>query len=404
MSPPNRLTSPAKVETRHGISVPMLLVLGGLSAVPPLSFDMYLPALPQVADSLRVPEAQIQLTLSACLLGLALGQLFGGPLSDSWGRRGPLLWGVGGYAVASLACAFAPTAPALIVLRFAQGLLGGVAVVIARAIVRDREEGAAAARVFSLLMLVSGIAPIAAPLFGGLLINVTSWRGIFVVLSLLGAAGLVAVVMIIPETLPVSLRHAGGVSETITIAKRVVRHRPLMGYALTAAFSSGALFFYISSSSFVFQDIYGLSSTQYSLIFATNAVGLMALGWLNATLVRRHDPAILLRWGVAQGVVGAVSLCVVLWLGLGLPAVLPALLVTVVSLPFIVPNATALALNPYSREAGSVSALLGVLQFAVGAIAAPLAGIGGGVTPFSMAFGMLAMTLTAAVVRRVLVP
>ena len=144
---------------------------------------------------------------------------------------------------------------------------------------------------FSLLMLVSGIAPIAAPLFGGLLINVTSWRGIFVVLSLLGAAGLVAVVMIIPETLPASLRHAGGVSETITIAKRVVRHRPLMGYALTAAFSSGALFFYISSSSFVFQDIYGLSSTQYSLIFAANAVGLMALGWLNATLVRRHDPA-----------------------------------------------------------------------------------------------------------------
>ena len=166
--------------------------------MPPLSFDMYLPALPQVADSLGVPEAQIQLTLSACLLGLAFGQLFGGPVSDSLGRRRPLLVGVGGYAVFSLACAFAPTAPALVVLRFAQGLLGGVAVVIARAIVRDREEGAAAARVFSLLMLVSGIAPIAAPLFGGLLDQRDVVARHLRVLSLLGAAGLLAVTVILP--------------------------------------------------------------------------------------------------------------------------------------------------------------------------------------------------------------
>ena len=163
-------------------------------------------------------------------------------------------------------------------------------------------------RVFSLLMLVSGIAPIAAPLFGGLLINVTSWRGIFVVLSLLGAVGLLAVTVILPETLASEHRHSGGISQTLAVTKRVVRHRPLMGYALTAAFSSGALFFYISSSSFVFQDIYGLTSTQYSLVFAVNAVGLMAVGWLNATLVRRHDPALLLRWGVAQGVAGSFAL------------------------------------------------------------------------------------------------
>ncbi|HTN81043.1 MAG TPA: multidrug effflux MFS transporter [Acidimicrobiales bacterium] len=387
-----------------GITVPMLLVLGALSAVPPLSFDMYLPALPQVADSLGVPEAQIQLTLSACLLGLAFGQLFGGPISDSLGRRRPLLVGVGGYAVASLACAFAPTASALVVLRFAQGLLGGVAVVIARAIVRDREEGAAAARVFSLLMLVSGIAPIAAPLFGGLLISITSWRGIFVTLSLIGAAGLLAVTVILPETLAPENRHAGGIGETLAVAKRVLRHRPLLGYAFTAAFSSGALFFYISCSSFVFQDIYGLTSAEYSLVFAVNAVALMGVGWLNANLVRRHEPAVLLRWGVWQALVGAAVLCAVLWLDLGLPAVLPALLLTVASLPFIVPNATALALAPYSREAGSVSALLGVLQFAVGAIASPLASVAGEVTAFSMAFGMLIMGMLALVTRRVLVP
>ena len=143
-------TVTTEARTHAGITVPMLLVLGGLSAVPPLSFDMYLPALPQVADSLGVPEAQIQLTLSACLLGLAFGQLFGGPVSDSLGRRRPLLVGIGGYAFFSLACAVrADRLPALVVLRFAQGLLGGVAVVIARAVVRDREEGAAAARVCS---------------------------------------------------------------------------------------------------------------------------------------------------------------------------------------------------------------------------------------------------------------
>ena len=397
-------TVTTEARTHAGITVPMLLVLGGLSVVPPLSFDMYLPALPQVADSLGVPEAQIQLTLSACLLGLAFGQLFGGPVSDSLGRRRPLLVGIGGYAFFSLACAFAPTAPALVVLRFAEGLLGGVAVVIARAVVRDREEGAAAARVFSLLMLVSGIAPIAAPLFGGLLINVTSWRGIFVVLSLLGAAGLLAVTVILPETLAPDDRHSGGISQTLAVTKRVVRHRPLMGYAPTAAFSSGALFFYISSSSFVFQDIYGLTSTQYSLVFAVNAVGLMAVGWLNATLVRRHDPALLLRWGVAQGVAGSFALCAVLWLDLGLSAVLPALMFTVLSLPFIVPNATALALNPYGREAGTVSALIGVLQFAVGAVASPLASVAGEVTAFSMAFGMAIMAVLALITREILVP
>src|SRR5262249_43178024 len=187
-----------------------------------------------------------QLTLSACLLGLAFGQLFGGPVSDSLGRRRPLLFGVVGYCVFSLACALAPTAPALVTTRFLQGLFGGVAVVIARAIVRDREQGAAAARVFSLLMLVSGIAPIAAPLFGGLLISVTSWRGIFVVLTLIGAVGIVAVTLILPETLAVEDRHTGGVGQTWTVTKRVSHDRALVGFALTAAFASGALFFYIS--------------------------------------------------------------------------------------------------------------------------------------------------------------
>ena len=399
--------SPPEVDqkrSRAGITVPMLFVLGGLTAVPPLTFDAYLPALPQVAADLGVPEAQIQLTLSACLLGIAFGQLFGGPVSDARGRRTPLLVGVLGYTFFSLACAVAPSAPALVGLRFGQGLLGGVAVVIARAIVRDRAEGAAAARVFSLLMLVGGLAPILAPLVGSALIEVTTWRGIFVFLAGLGAIGLVAVMKVLPETLAPADRHTGGIRDTLAVAGRVVRDRDVMGFVLTSAFASGALFFYISSSSFVFQDVYDLSPTAFSLISATNAIGLMAMGWVNATLVRHRDPAHLLTWGVGQLALGAIALCVVLWAGWGLPAVLPCLMVAVISLPLIIPNATALALGPYGREAGTVSAFVGVVQFAVGAIASPLAGIAGETTQFSMAFGMLTMAGLSLLARVLLAP
>jgi DHA1 family bicyclomycin/chloramphenicol resistance-like MFS transporter len=275
----------------------MLLVLGGLTALPPLSFDMYLPALPDIAADFGVPESQIQLTLSSCLIGIALGQLFGGPLSDTLGRRRPLVVGLVGYTVFCFACAAAPSAPALIALRFFMGLFGGVAVVISRAVVRDRATGAEAARIFSLLMLVSGAAPIVAPLIGGLLIDFTSWRGIFVVLGGLGLAGLAAALAVLPETLHADQRRSGGVRDTISVVGHLVRDRTFMGYALTSGFAFGVLFFYISSSSFVFQEIYGLSPQGFSAVFAGNAVGLVAFGQLNAILVRRYAPTSLLRWG-----------------------------------------------------------------------------------------------------------
>ena len=314
--------------------------------------------------------------------------------------------GVGGYAVFSLACAFAPTAPALVVLRFAQGLLGGVAVVIARAVVRDREEGAAAARVFSLLMLVSGIAPIAAPLFGGLLINVTSWRGIFV-----GAVTARSGRLARCHRHPARDARVGEIAtravsaQTLAVTKRVVRHRPLMGYALTAAFSSGALFFYISSSSFVFQDIYGLTvdAVQPGLRRERRRVdgGRLAERHPRAAARPRGPAPLGCRAGSRRDRSRCVPCC---GSDLGLPAVLPALMFTVLSLPFIVPNATALALNPYGREAGTVSALIGVLQFAVGAVASPLASVAGEVTAFSMAFGMAIMAVLALITREILVP
>jgi DHA1 family bicyclomycin/chloramphenicol resistance-like MFS transporter len=387
----------------HGIALPMLLVLGGLTALPPLSFDMYLPALPDIATDYGVAESQIQLTLSSCLIGLALGQLFGGPISDALGRRRPLVAGIIGYSVLCLACAAAPSASLLIGLRFLMGLFGGVAVVISRAIVRDRATGAEAAHTFSLLMLVGGAAPIVAPVVGGLLIEVTSWRGIFVVLAGLGGAGLLAVLVVLPETLTADRRRSGGVRDTLSVVVRVARDRTFMGYALTSAFAFGVLFFYISSSSFVFQDVYDLSPQGFSAVFAGNAIGLVVFGQLNAVLVRRFAPGSLLRWGTAHMAVGAILLVTAVELRLGLPAVIAALVFTNVGLPLVVPNATALALSPYGREAGTASAFLGVLQFAIGALATPLAGVFGETTQFTMAFGMLIMALLALAAHHALV-
>jgi DHA1 family bicyclomycin/chloramphenicol resistance-like MFS transporter len=382
-------------EEPSGIALPMLVVLGALSAIPPLSFDMYLPALPQIAGDLGVAESGIHLTLSACLIGLALGQLFGGPISDALGRRRPLLAGVVGYAACSVGCAVAPGVTALVAARFLQGLFGGVAVVISRAVVRDRSTDAEAARIFSLLILVAGAAPVLAPVFGGFLIGLTSWRGVFATLAVLGVAGLVAVLGVLPETLPPGHRRTGGVHDTLAVARRVARDRVFAGYALTGACGFGALFFFISSSSFVFQDVYGLTPRQFSAVFAGSAVGLVTMGRLNAALVRRIEPAVMLRWGIAQILTGGVLLCLVLWLGLGTAAVIAAVYVANWGFPFVAPNATALALVPYGREAGSVSAYLGVLQFAAGAAGGPLAGLAGDTTEFSMAFGIVVMAALA---------
>jgi DHA1 family bicyclomycin/chloramphenicol resistance-like MFS transporter len=275
------------------------------------------------------------------------------------------------------------------------GLFGGVAVVISRAVVRDRVTGAEAARIFSLLMLVAGAAPIVAPVLGGLVVDVTSWRGIFVLLGGIGLASLAAVLVILPETLPADRRRSGGVRDTVSVTGRLIRDRTFMGYALTSGFCFGVLFFYISSSSFVFQEVYDLSPQGFSAVFAGNAVGLVAFGQLNAILVRRFAPGSLLRWGTLQLLLGAVLLAAAVLIDAGLPIVIAALVFTNVALPFVVPNATALALSSYGREAGIASAFLGVIQFAIGAVATPLGGALGDTTQFSMAYGMLVMALLA---------
>ena len=376
----------------------LALILGALGAIAPLSIDMYLPALPALGRDFGAGAAQIQLTLSAFLLGLALGQIVAGPISDVLGRRRPLLIGIAAYAVASLLCILAPSAGALTLLRFVQGAAGSAGIVIASAVVRDLYAGIAAARYFSMLMLVSGLAPILAPIFGAQVLRFTSWQGVFVVLAVLGTVLLLAVALGMRETLPPESRQRGGIRATVTTFRQLLADRAFLSYTLASGLAFAAMFVYISGSPFVLQEIYGVSPQQFSLLFGMNAVGLVGASQVNAHLVGRVAPRRLLIAGLVAQVVGALILLAVVASGtIGLIGVVPALFVVVASLGFVRPNATMLALAGQPSTAGSAAALMGVLQFALGATTAPLAGIGG-LTALPMAAVITALSASALAV------
>jgi DHA1 family bicyclomycin/chloramphenicol resistance-like MFS transporter len=374
----------------------LALLLGGLSAFGPLSLDMYLPGLPQLGRELDASASATQLTLTACLAGLALGQLVAGPLSDRLGRRRPLLAGVALYAAASLLCALAPSIAVLILLRFVQGAAGAAGIVIGRAVVRDLYEGDAAARLFSSLMLVGGVAPILAPVIGGQLLHVTDWRGIFVVLAGLGAALLVAAFAGLPESLPPERRNSEGLAGTRRALRVLAADRRFAGYALTSGFVMGAMFAYIAGSPFVLQEIYGLSPQAFSLVFAANGLGIMAASYLSRSLIGRLRPAQLVHLGVAIAGLGAALLLVAVLLEAPVSFVLPALFLVVSPVGLVGPNATALALADHPSIAGAASALLGVAQFLIGAVAAPLVGLAGSGSALPLGFTVVAMVAAAA--------
>jgi DHA1 family bicyclomycin/chloramphenicol resistance-like MFS transporter len=373
---------------------------------------MYLPGLPALGRDLDAPAWEVQLTLTACLAGLALGQILAGPLSDRFGRRRPLLVGVGAYAAASLLCAVAPSIGVLVALRFAQGIAGAAGIVVARAVVRDMHSGVAAARFFSLLMLVNGLAPILAPVIGGQVLTVTSWRGVFLVLTAIGLLLLLATATGLRETLAPERRHPGGVAETLRTFVALLSDRVFLGHALACGLSFGAMFAYISGSPFVIQDIYGASPQLYSLMFAGNALGLVAASQANRALLRRLEPLQIVRAALSVQALAAVALLVVVAAGAGVWGIVPLLFVVVASLGLVIPNATALALADHPRVAGSASGLLGVLQFIVGAAAAPLVGVGGTGTALPMALtiavlgvgGMLSATVLASRPQRIARP
>ncbi|MFI6315954.1 multidrug effflux MFS transporter [Nonomuraea sp. NPDC050556] len=381
----------------------LLLILGALSAIGPLSIDMYLPALPAITEEMLTGPAQVQLTLTACLIGVSVGQVLAGPLSDVRGRRMPLLVGIAGYAVASLLCAFAPSVTVLIVLRLLQGILGGAALVIVRAVVRDLYDGAAIARIFATLMLVSGLAPILAPIAGAQLLEFTSWRGVFVALSLAGLLLLMAVIPGVRETLPADKRESGGLKHTAATFWALLRDRSFMASALAAGLGFGAMFAYISGSPFVLQEVYGATPTQYSLIFGLNALGLTLMAQVGGRLAGRVNPARLVLIGLCVSMAGGVLLLVAASTGIGLGGVVAALFVIMCGAGLTLPGAGALALAGQPQQvAGSASALLGVLQFALGAVSAPLVGLAGADSALPMAVVLLGLTIAAFVAFTVL--
>ncbi|MBC2873946.1 MULTISPECIES: multidrug effflux MFS transporter [Streptomyces] len=375
------------------------LALGGLTAVAPLSMDMYLPALPEVTDSLRSPAATVQLTLTGCLMGMALGQLVVGPMSDKWGRRRPLLVGMALYVVATVLCAVAPNAALLIAFRLVQGLAGAAGIVIARAVVRDLYDGVAMARFFSTLMLISGVAPVVAPLIGGQLLRFTDWRGVFAVLTAVGLALTFLVYRYLDETLPPGRRQSGGLGETLRAMRGLLADRAFTGYMLSGGFAFAALFSYISASPFVVQDIYGASPQTFSLLFGLNSVGLVLVGQINGkVLVGRVSLDKALGWGLAVITLAAAALLVLTTGVLGEPGLAPVaagLFVLMAAMGLAMPNTNAQALMRSGNAAGSASALLGTSTYLLGAIASPLVGIAGEHTAVPMATVQLGCAVAA---------
>ncbi|MER7961144.1 multidrug effflux MFS transporter [Streptomyces ardesiacus] len=391
-------TAPALPAARR-ISLLVTLILGSLTATPPLAMDMYLPALPEVTRSLSAPAATVQLTLTACLAGMALGQIVVGPMSDKWGRRRPLLTGLAVYVVATALCAVAPNVELLVAFRLVQGLAGAAGIVIARAVVRDLYDGVAMARFFSTLMLISGVAPVVAPLIGGQILRVTDWRGVFVVLVVVGVVLGAVVWAKLPETLPVEERHAGGVGDTLRAMRGLLADRAFSGYMLAGGFAFASLFAYVAASPFVMQEIYGASAQTFSLLFGLNSVGLVVVGQINGKiLVGRVRLDRVLGLGLLV-VIAAATVLLLMSLGVfgevGLGPVAAALFVLMSAMGLSLPNTQALALMRVKQSAGSASALLGTSSFLIGAVASPLVGIAGEDTAVPMAVVQLVAAVVA---------
>ncbi|MFJ8884301.1 Bcr/CflA family multidrug efflux MFS transporter [Streptomyces sp. NPDC102402] len=389
----------ASTTTARRAGILVTLVLGGLTALPPLSMDMYLPALPEVTDALHAPAATVQLTLTACLTGMALGQLVVGPMSDRWGRRTPLLLGMIVYVLATAICAVAPTAELLIGFRLLQGLAGAAGIVISRAVVRDLYDGDEMARFFSTLMLISGVAPVIAPVIGGQVLQFTDWRGIFVVLTLVGVLLTLVVWKWLHETLPPEQRHTGGVGDALRTMRGLLADRVFTGYMIAGSLAFAALFAYVSASPFVVQEIYGASPQTFSLLFGINSIGLIAVGQINGKLlVGRVSLDKALGFGLTVISVAAIALLLMtsgVFGEVGLLPVAAGLFVLMSAMGLAMPNTNTQALMRTKHAAGSASALLGTTQFLIGAIASPLVGIAGEHTAVPMAVVQVVCALSS---------
>ncbi|WP_353626032.1 multidrug effflux MFS transporter [Bacillus sp. JCM 19041] len=364
----------------------LALLLGLLAAFGPLTIDMYLPSFPDIAKDLETTPSLVQLSLTACLLGLGFGQIVVGPLSDANGRKRPLLISICLYVAASFACALAPNIGTLIVARFMQGFTAAAGIVISRAVVRDLFNGRELTKFFSLLMLINGLAPILAPVFGGgiLLVPGANWNWIFIVLTVLGAVMAVVVFSKLAETLPPEKRTPSTLAHTLNTFKDLLKDRVFMGFALTQGLMMGGIFAYVSGTPFVYQGIYGVSPQAFSILFGVNGLGIIVGTHLVGRYAGIIPERVFLKVGLITAVVASSVLLVMTIVQGPLFSIVIPVFLFVSMIGMVGTTSFSLAMETQGNRAGSASALLGLLPFVIGAATAPLVGVAGEETAVPM--------------------
>lgn len=391
-------TNAGKTSSRTGL----VILLGSLAALGPFAIDTYLPAFPEIAREFGTDVGHIGLSLSSYFLGICLGQLFYGPILDRYGRRTPLLWGLGVFTAASLLCAWAPSTEALIALRFVQALGGCAGMVAGRALVRDLFPDDAA-DVFSSLMLVMGVAPIIAPGVGGWLTSLWGWPSIFYFLAVVSLLVTFAIAMRLPT---VHIRNEDQTLHPVQVARGylgIFRERTFLAWGLSGSFVSGGLFAYIAGSPAVYMDLFGMSKATFSWFFAINAMGLIGASQVNRVLLKRHTSERISTVVLVCQCIASLGLVASAWFHFA-PGVYVLVWLFLFGQGFAFPNTSALAMRPFGINAGSASALLGSLQMASGALLSGLVSMLPGGSALPMALGMALSAIGALLLLRIFAP
>lgn len=380
------------------IGIFQLFLLGVLSAFSPLAMDLYLPGLPELQQDLHTSTSLAQLTITASLLGLALGQVIIGPLSDRIGRRTPLMWGTVLFGLSSVTIVFAPNIWVLIILRLIQGLAGSTGVVLSLAVITDLFTGKILTKQIAINQTINGVFPVLAPVFGGVIIAIANWQMTFWVLAVLGLILFVSVLLALPETLPAEKAQVADHPSVVGGFAQLFKQREFVLYALTQAFMTAALFAYISGSSFVLQKIFGMSVTTFGIVYAINGAGIALMSSLAGRWAVKFGEYRALRWFIRAGFLGGLLLFVTALLPKSLWLILPPLFLVVTTVGGIISLTTALGMQGQQQNAGSASALLGLARYALGGLMSPIVGLFGQHTYMPMAILIVAVQLVGFII------
>lgn len=361
------------------------LILGFLASIPPFATDFYLPALPQMTTDLSASASLVQLSLTACLLGMAVGQFVIGPYSDVLGRKIPLTVSLLVFVVSTILCAYSPSVWLLVILRFIQGFSGAGGVVLSRAIVRDLYSGYEVTKFMAVLTLINGVITVLAPVAGGQLLKFTDWRGIFFFLGIISIVVFFSVIFGLKESLPKEQRTESGLKNTVANFGSLFKDKVFMGYTLTSGLIFGGFFAYMSASPFVLQDIYGLSAQEYSYSFAINATGVLVAVYIAERLAGRFSEGSILIFFLSLSLLASLLLLAAIPLNGHIFLILLAFFLIFSCMGVISMLCNSLGMQSQDNNAGSASALLGLVPFILGAITAPIVGIGGSSTAVPMA-------------------